>query len=655
MSASQSGVYNLQAFTDLGAPLVGGRLYTYAYGTTTQKTAYTDHAAAVPHTYTSDGLGGQYIALNSRGELPAPLYLSGGSYDLALKTSAGATVWTRRADPVWDIVNDLSGNTGSSLVGFKQSATGAVDRTVQDKLRETVSVKDFGAKGDGTTDDTAAIQLAINAGNSVFFPPGTYKYSTLAVSNAVKLIGSGVGISILQASVTNTTNISVTTSNIFEVSDMTFNTSVTALAGSVISVSPSVSPNAFSVFKRLAFNNAYTAISLTAAGFANISDCYFNAYVGIGVIIQNTITPDNGDSIITGCTFNNSSAGIAIKQFSSGGLRIENNKFLGGAYHYLSDYNTGASRTGQLTIIGNSFDQASSALIAFNESSSTPFSLISIQSNLFNVSNTKYAIYCGANSGFPYLYGLTIGSNLFYFLGDGTGLYLNGVADGCIYSNHFRADVGHTITAVRFGDSAGVITYNPQSLVNISTETSGETYAVVHRTVPPYRTYAGNPNNNVTPNMIGEVLLDTTNNIWYKSTGTTGTSWGVSSGSYYAAPSTACSGAITTACSWTVAKSGNIVTLSLPGVQGASSASPSINFGAVIPAAFLPLNSYASIMSAPILNGGSNVSSPGNILVDNTGAIKIFLNGSYTGNFSATGNSGLSYPTCVSWVGSAGL
>lgn len=118
MSASQPALFNVQEFTDDGITLVGGRLYTYAFGTTTQKVAYTDPEGTVPQTYTADGLGGQYIALNARGELPTALYLAGtGSYDISLKRADGSTVWTRKATGVDNFQFALTSTTGSNLIG----------------------------------------------------------------------------------------------------------------------------------------------------------------------------------------------------------------------------------------------------------------------------------------------------------------------------------------------------------------------------------------------------------------------------------------------------------------------------------------------------------------------------------------------------------
>jgi|GEM_PF-3293936 hypothetical protein len=84
------------------------------------------------------------------------------------------------------------GTTDSAASSFLQAGTGAVIRTAQDKMRETVSVKDFGAVGDGVADDTAAIQAALNTGNSVYLPDGTYKTtSPLYLDSEAVLFGSG--------------------------------------------------------------------------------------------------------------------------------------------------------------------------------------------------------------------------------------------------------------------------------------------------------------------------------------------------------------------------------------------------------------------------------------------------------------------------------
>ena len=199
MTASLSGVFDLQAFTDLGTLGVGYRLYTYTSGTTTQKTAYTDAAGTVPHTYTSDGLGGQYIGLNARGELPAPLFLTSGAYDICLKTPAGATVWTRYAVGGDDVTNvaiasltaTLAGSAGSASVGFLQSGGGAGLRTLQDKNRERVSIADFLPAGvtpatATATQATTAAQAALNSGAKRIFVTSDYTINgglTFAASN----------------------------------------------------------------------------------------------------------------------------------------------------------------------------------------------------------------------------------------------------------------------------------------------------------------------------------------------------------------------------------------------------------------------------------------------------------------------------------------
>jgi hypothetical protein len=56
-------------------------------------------------------------------------------------TPAGTIAATTVQGAINEIVSDLAANTGSSLVGYLPAGTGAAtDRTVQDKLRESVSV-----------------------------------------------------------------------------------------------------------------------------------------------------------------------------------------------------------------------------------------------------------------------------------------------------------------------------------------------------------------------------------------------------------------------------------------------------------------------------------------------------------------------------------
>jgi hypothetical protein len=92
---------------------------------------------------------------------------------------------------------DAIGSIPSANSTFLQSGTGAVQRTVDNKLKDVVSVKDFGAVGDGVADDTAAIQAAIDSlsaqGGAVYLPEGDY-LTTSAITVAkdrVSITGEG--------------------------------------------------------------------------------------------------------------------------------------------------------------------------------------------------------------------------------------------------------------------------------------------------------------------------------------------------------------------------------------------------------------------------------------------------------------------------------
>ena len=110
---------------------------------------------------------------------------SGAAQDFALTPNGYTTAVNVQAG-----FDNLGSSAGTSKVGFIQAGTGAQARPAQAKLRETVSVKDFGAVGNGVADDTAAIQAALDyftnatTPGQVNFPSGTYKCTAGLTVNA---------------------------------------------------------------------------------------------------------------------------------------------------------------------------------------------------------------------------------------------------------------------------------------------------------------------------------------------------------------------------------------------------------------------------------------------------------------------------------------
>ena len=242
-----------------GKPYAGAKAYFYITGTTTAQNTYSDYALTVPNAnpvvadgngmwgpiyllpnvryrvtlktstdaliYTQDDYAGTqgtntftsqtYVATLGQtvftvsasytpGSATCSVYLNGAKLISGLDyTETSSTVITLITGAgLGDNVEIITGSpvndnaSSSALVTFLQAGTGAVARTVQSKERDTVSVKDFGAVGDGTTDDTAAMQAAHTAaaGRPVFYPKGTYLFTTLTLAlSGDGIVGEGSG------------------------------------------------------------------------------------------------------------------------------------------------------------------------------------------------------------------------------------------------------------------------------------------------------------------------------------------------------------------------------------------------------------------------------------------------------------------------------
>lgn len=189
----------LQFFADDGTPLVGGKLFTYAAGTSSPLATYSSNSLTTPNT--------NPVILNSRGE--ASVWLGSSAYKFLLYAANDVLIWSvdniepaaTQADLTAAITASEAATTviintrfanlasttdnaqGDALVGFKQSdaagfLAGATGQTISQKLRNVASITDFGAVPDGATAANAAFDLMAAAYGFVVFPAGDFSLNS---------------------------------------------------------------------------------------------------------------------------------------------------------------------------------------------------------------------------------------------------------------------------------------------------------------------------------------------------------------------------------------------------------------------------------------------------------------------------------------------
>lgn len=229
----------------------------------------------------------------------------------------------------------LPSTASSANVTFSPAGTGSVPTTVENKLRESVSVKDFGAVGDFTTDDTAAINAAINYINSLpgggivvvpngVFGIGAYSYSgisagvagivlksnvTLQIEGTIKakngIYGAGALYGIIRTLDAGISNAHITGKGIVDgnrsnqvASTQCNNIYLCCLFNVTVQGIYSVSPNGMGIqlIPPYVAGGTHTACS--------VNDCFVNDSTNIGIQVSHGLNTTISDNRITTCVNN---------------------------------------------------------------------------------------------------------------------------------------------------------------------------------------------------------------------------------------------------------------------------------------------------------------------------------------------------------------
>ncbi|RPJ33060.1 MAG: hypothetical protein EHM17_00245 [Verrucomicrobiaceae bacterium] len=555
-----------QQFLDAnGNPLSGGKVYTYAAGTTTPLTTYTDESGTTPNT--------NPVILDSRGE--AGIWLGVASYKLKLTTSTDVEIWT-----VDNIVSasvqalaDLSESGGSALVGFLQSGTGAVATTVQAKLRQTVSVKDFGAIAN---DSSTAAKLANNTAFAacltqcgyINLDADYYTSAPIDIGFNQKIYGNGNTIYPAQ----NTRCIRIRSSR-WTISDLNIDYVTQQGVADTSAVGILFNKGAFEgVISNILINKAYRGVALGNDVDAADPFVYMAMITAVrvldaydwGIYISNAGSVGMTTNTLVNCYVlqstigaNTSSKGMLF-QYQTGGLSLVNcavDKCSGRALLIVgcTAFSVNGFYTEANVIAGTHLVESNSCISS---------ELLGITSYANTFSGTSSVVRIGGTSGQITVSGREQGSinsgTLYGVLADASGTDVWVEALGFITdSGLIRSDAlvsggrrqiasyaGSRLSDKKLGK---YIDYRNSAPTTGTWQLGDETqpdalvvgdpfgyYCAVAGTPGTwvtkggqigYRTNAGTPVGVLTPKFVGEEVLNTTSNLWFKATGVTAADW----------------------------------------------------------------------------------------------------------------------------------
>ena len=230
--------------------------------------------------FTSYGVQSLYI--DGKYQTPIDDYTYNKETGVINLTSAivGAGKWVVAELYVQQNYPALAAPDGSDMIGAQLTVAGSVYRTVQDKLQEVVSVKDFGAKGDGVTDDAPAFRAAIASNRKLIVPYGVYLFDSslglvpgVASAPCVVIDGvhdftiEGVGTPIILMG----PNMAATPGNSFILGYVSAASASSGNYTKRIKIS-----NLFFKYSRNGVNGNISGVNVTSLDESEVSDCSFD-------------------------------------------------------------------------------------------------------------------------------------------------------------------------------------------------------------------------------------------------------------------------------------------------------------------------------------------------------------------------------------------
>ena len=211
----------------------------------------------------------------------------------------------------WDNASSENANGGTI---FLAQGSGRWKRLFED----TINIRWFGAKGDGSNDDTTAIQNAISASKDVFFPDGNYLITgQITLSKDLKIRGGR------NATIKKSVNGDIfftffyTSGFSLDIAGISFDGGLDASK----SYWKQEAPNSLSQY-RCSVDKASTFIYAENAPFLSVNNCRFSSIHGNGIYVASV-----GEVNVTDSTFSNMETDAAIKHWTSGVLRVDNCTF----------------------------------------------------------------------------------------------------------------------------------------------------------------------------------------------------------------------------------------------------------------------------------------------------------------------------------------